>query len=95
MAKIAFSKPRLRWLFGGVGFHNSEASMTPIMSDRFKNQVVLKTFNEISPTFTRIYAGYADWTCEAMDEFVDYYNKTFRKANTTIYAVPGRMPMPM
>lgn len=94
MSKIVFSKPMLRWNFGGVGFHNSEASMTPIMTEEFLNQRVLKSFNEISPTFTRIYAGYADWTREAMDDFVDYYDKTFRKANTTIYAVPGRMPMP-
>jgi hypothetical protein len=27
-----------------------------------------------------------------MDRFADYYDQTFRKANTTLYLVPGRMP---
>ncbi len=95
MSKISIKKPRLRWLFGGVGFHNSEASMTALMSDRFKNEVVLKTFREISPTYSRVFAGFADWTKEAMDAFADYYDETFRKTGTLIYMVPGRMPMMM
>ena len=89
---INITKPTLRWLFGGVGFHNSEATMTPIMSDEFKNQVVLKAFREISPTYSRVFAGYADWTKEAIDAFADYYDETFRNAGTLIYAVPGRLP---
>ena len=94
MSKISIKKPYRRWLFGGIGFHNSEASMTPIMTEKFKNERVLKCFREISPTFTRVYAGFADWTREAMDHFADYYDQTFRKAGTLIYMVPGRMPMP-
>ncbi len=89
---ITITKPRLRWLFGGVGFHNSEATMTPIMSEKFKNEVVLKTFREISPTYSRVFAGYADWTKEAMDAFADYYDETFRDAGTLLYLVPGRLP---
>jgi len=95
MSRIIITKPRLRWLFAGVGFHNSEASMTPIMSEKFKNEVVLKTFHEISPTYTRVFAGFADWSKEAMDAFADYYDETFRKAGTLVYMVPGRMPMIM
>lgn len=92
MSKISIRKRQFRWLFGGVGFHNSEASMTPIMSEKLKNQVILKSFREIAPTFSRVYAGFADWTKEAMDTFADYYDETFRSAGTLLYIVPGRMP---
>lgn len=93
MTKITFRKDPFRWLFGGFGFHNSEATMTSLMTEEFLNQRVLKSFYEISPTFSRLFAGYANWTKEAMDEFADYYFKTFAKADTTLYAVPGRMPL--
>ena len=94
MSKITITKPLRRWLFGGIGFHNSEATMVPIMSEKFLNQRVLKSFREISPTFSRVYGGFADWPQEAMDQFADYYDQTFRNAGTLIYMVPGRMPMP-
>jgi len=91
-AEIRFEKPAMRWLWGGFGFHNSEATMTPLMTDEFRDQRVLKSFREISPTYSRLFAGYADWTKEAMDRFADYYDATFRLAGTTLYVVPGRMP---
>ena len=94
MSKVEITKPNQFWLFGGLGFHNSEATMTPIMSESFKNEKVLKCFREISPTFSRVYGGFADWTKEAMDHFADYYDETFRQSDTLIYMVPGRMPMP-
>ena len=92
MTEIKFTKPMQRWLFGGIGFHNSEATMTSVMNEKFMNEHVLKTFGEISPTFSRVFGGYADWTKDAMDRFADYYDKTFRKSGTIIYLVPGRMP---
>ena len=67
--------------------------MTPMMSEEFRDQRVLKTFREISPTYSRVFAGYWDWTREAMDRFADYYDATFRRAGTTLYLVPGRMPV--
>jgi hypothetical protein len=91
-SEIVFTKPAYRWLWGGFGFHNSEATMTAMMTDEFRDQRVLKTFREISPTYSRIFAGYHDWTKEAMDRFADYYDATFRRAGTTLYLVPGRMP---
>lgn len=94
MPRISITKPYRRWLFGGIGFHNSEATMVPIMSEKFYNERVLKTFREISPTFSRVYGGFADWPQEAMDQFADYYDQTFRNAGTLVYMVPGRMPMP-
>ncbi|MBR5307150.1 MAG: hypothetical protein IKU43_00135 [Clostridia bacterium] len=93
MSNIKIRKDLRRWLFGGLGFHNSEATMTPMMSDKFLNERVLKCFGETSPTFSRVFAGYFDWTREAMDRFADYYDKTFRKSGTLLYLVPGRMPM--
>ena len=92
MKKIVIKNERLKWLFGGVGFHNSEATMTALMSDKLKNEIVLKTFKEISPTYARVFAGYGDWTKEAMDSFADYYDQTFRDAETLLYIVPGRLP---
>lgn len=92
ITSIKLTKPAHRWLFGGIGFHNSEATMSGIMSEEFKNQVVLKCFREISPTYSRVFTGYADWTREDMDRFADYYDETFRGANTTLYLVPGRLP---
>jgi len=92
-SSVVFTKPTMRWLWGGFGFHNSEASMTAIMTDEFLNQRVIKSFREISPTYSRVFAGFADWTKEAMDRFADYYDETFRKAGITLYLVPGRMPI--
>ena len=92
MTVIKITKPMFRWLFGGIGFHNSEATMLRIMPEKFKNQRVLKTFREISPTFSRVFAGYADWTKDAMDAFADYYDLTYRNSGTLIYLAPGRFP---
>ena len=55
--EIKLTKPAHRWLFGGIGFHNSEATMTGIMNEDFKNQVVLKCFREVSPTYSRVFTG--------------------------------------
>ncbi len=52
MSKISIEKPRMRWLFGGIGFHNSESTMSPLMSEEFKNERALKSFREIPPTFS-------------------------------------------
>lgn len=93
MTHIKLTKPMRRWLFGGIGFHNSEATMLPLMSEQFRDERVYKSFREISPTFARVFAGYADWTREAMDRFADYYDATFRRAGTLLYVVPGRMPI--
>ncbi|MBO5955889.1 MAG: hypothetical protein J6Q10_03725, partial [Clostridia bacterium] len=68
--------------------------------DDLKNEIAgkelrekkVKAFREISPTFSRVFAVYADWSKEAMDAFADYYDLTFRKAGTILYAVPGRLP---
>ena len=89
---VTVSKPYFRWLFGGFGFQHSEANFLSLMPDDFRDQRVLKTFAELSPTFARVYAGFADESKEQLDRFADYYDLTFRKAGTTLYAVPCAMP---
>ena len=91
-SEITFTKPALRWLWGGFGFHNSEATMLRVMTDEFRDERVYKTFREVSPTYARVFAGFAEWPKEMMDSFADYYDATFRRAGTTIYMVPGRFP---
>jgi len=87
-AHLDVAKPYFRWLFGGFGFQHSEASLTALMTDDFRDQRVLKSFAEISPTFGRVYIGFANISKAQMDRFADYYDATFRKAGTTLYAVP-------
>ena len=91
-ADVTVEKPYFRWLWGGFGFQQSEANLTALMPDDFLNERVLKTFAELSPTFARVYTGFADQSKEQLDRFADYYDKTFRKAGTTLYAVPCAMP---
>ena len=91
-SEITVEKPYFRWLWGGFGFQNSEANLTALMPDDFLNERVLKTFAELSPTFGRVYTGFAEQSKEQLDRFADYYDKTFRKAGTTLYAVPCGMP---
>ena len=91
-ADMMIEKPYFRWLFNGFGFQNSEANFLALMPDDFRDQRVLKTFAELSPTFARVYTGFADQSKEQLDRFADYYDLTFRKASTTLYAVPCAMP---
>ena len=91
-ADVVVEKPYFRWLFNGFGFQNSEANFLRIMPDDFRDERVLKTFAELSPGFARVYTGFAEQTKEQLDAFADYYDLTFRKAGTTLYAVPCAMP---
>jgi len=90
--EIRVDKPRFRWLFGGFGFQHSEANLETLMSDEVRDQRILKTFAEISPSFGRVYTGFADQSHAQMDRFAAYYHKTFAKAGTALYAVPCALP---
>lgn len=91
-ADVTVTKPYFRWLFNGFGFQNSEANFLRIMPEDFRDERVLKTFAELSPSFARVYTGFAEQSKEQLDAFADYYDLTFRKARTTLYAVPCAMP---
>jgi len=90
-ASVVFAEPRAE-TFGGFGFQNAEANLVPLMTDVFRDERVLKTFAEIAPSMARVYAGFADCPKEQADRFADYYDHTFRRAGTEIYAVGGQMP---
>lgn len=89
---ITVTRPYSRWLFGGLGFQNSEANLVPLMTDEFRDQYVLKTFAEISPTFSRTIGGFADCSKESLDRWADFYDRTFRIADTTLDVYPLVMP---
>ena len=36
MSRITINNPPMRWLFSGFGFHNSEATMSALMSEKFR-----------------------------------------------------------
>lgn len=91
-ADVTIAKPYFRWLFNGFGFQHSEASFLRIMKDEFRDQRVLKTFHELSPTFGRVYTAQVDLPREQLDAFADFYDLTFRKAGTSLYVCPGRLP---
>lgn len=91
-AHVAIERPKMPWLFGGFGFQNAEAQLTPLMTDEFRNERAVKSFRELSPSFSRVYVGRVDESKEALDRFADYYDQTFRPCDTTIYAVGGSMP---
>lgn len=89
---IRVERPQMPWLFGGFGFQNAEARLTPLMTESFRDERAVKSFRELSPSFSRVYVGRADETRESLDRFADYYDLTFRHCDTTIYAVGGSMP---
>lgn len=91
-AEVAIERPEIKWLFGGFGFQNAEAQLTPLMTEAFRDERAVKSFRELSPSFSRVYVGRADESKEALDRFADYYDRTFRPCDTTIYAVGGSMP---
>ena len=90
MARISVTKPKYAPLFGGVGFHNSEAGMYRLLSRRSFEEKIAKCNRELSPGFMRCFAGYSDWTRQAMDDFADYYEQMQKVTDTPIYLTPGR-----
>ena len=90
--RVTIERPSLRWLFGGFGFQNAESRLTALMSDEFRDQRAIKSFRELAPSFSRVYVGMNGESKESLDRFADYYDKTFRQCDTTIYAVGGAMP---
>ena len=91
-AEVTVERKDIQWLFGGFGFQNAEAQLTPLMTETFRDERAVKAFRELSPSFSRVYVGRADETKESLDRFADYYDRTFRFCDTTIYAVGGSMP---
>ena len=89
MTTIKINKHEFAHTFGGAGFHNNDATMYHIIDDEHFNQYICKCYREISPGFMRTFAGFSDWTKEAMDEFADYYEKMQKWTDTPMYLTPG------
>ena len=89
---VAIERPQMPWLFAGFGFQNAEAQLTPLMTETFRDERAVKSFRELAPSFSRVYVGRAGESREALDRFADYYDRTFRHCDTTIYAVGGSLP---
>ena len=89
MSKIKIWKHEYAHTFGGVGFHNNDATMYHVIEKEHFNQYVCKCYREVSPGFMRTFAGFSDWTKEAMDEFADYYEKMQKWTDTPMYLTPG------
>ena len=85
MTDIIVTRGKYPQLFGGLGFHNNDATMYHVMEREHFNQVICKNYREISPGFMRTFGGFAEWTKEAMDEFAEYYEQMQKWTDTPIY----------
>lgn len=90
MNTLAITRPQWPAVFGGLGFHNSEISTYRLMDKRHFDELVCKCYREISPGFMRCFAGYDDWTKEAMDDFADCYEQMEKWTDTPMYLAAGR-----
>lgn len=85
MIEITAIRPDYPILFGGFGFHNSEALFYRLIEKEHFDQKICKCYRELSPGFMRTFAGYPDWTRESMDTFADYYERMQKVTDTPIY----------
>lgn len=85
MTEIRIARPDYPILFGGFGFHNSEALFYRLIEKEHFDQKICKCYRELSPGFMRTFAGYPDWTKESMDTFADYYERMQKWTDTPIY----------
>ncbi|MBR5553273.1 MAG: hypothetical protein IKV98_05425 [Clostridia bacterium] len=85
MADIKITKPNFPTLFGGLGFHNSEALFYGIMEKEHFDQKIAKCYREIQPGIMRTFAGYSDWSKDSMDTFAAYYEKMQKVTDTPMY----------
>ncbi len=93
MKTIRIHKGSYPPLFGGLGFHNNEACLYPLIEKEHFNQVLCKCYREISPGFMRTFAGYDNWTQKAMDAFAEYYEQMQKVTDTPMYltAAQGKL----
>ncbi len=90
MNTLTITRPQWPMLFGGLGFHNSEISTYRLIDQRSFEQLVCKCYRELSPGFMRCFAGYDDWTKDAMDDFADCYEQMQKWTDTPMYLAAGR-----
>ena len=93
MENIKISRGMYPGLFGGVGFHNNDAMLYDLMDPEFFWQKVCKSYREIKPGFCRTFAGFYNWTKEAMDSFAEYYDLMQRRTDTPMYVTVPSIPL--
>ena len=82
---MKITKPDFPTFFGGFGFHNNEALFYRLIEKEHFDQKICKCYRELSPGFSRCFAGYPNWTKESMDTFADYYERMQKVTDTPIY----------
>ena len=82
---VKVTKNSIQARFGGIGFHNADATNYPQMTKRHFNEVIAKTWRELSPGFSRIWGGAPSWTRKEMDSFVEYYHQMHGLTDTSLY----------
>lgn len=85
MTELTVTRPDFPTLFGGLGFHNSEALFYRLCEKEQFDQKIGKCYRELAPGFMRTFGGYANWTKESMDTFADYYERMQKVTDTPIY----------
>lgn len=90
MQTLKVTKARYPQIFGGMGFHNSEALIYPLTEKEHFDQLLCKCYREIAPGFMRTFGGYADWSKESMDAFCAYYERMQKVTDTPIYFAAAR-----
>ena len=90
MKKISVIRPQYPQIFGGLGFHNTEALLYPVTEQEHFRQILCKCYREMAPGFMRTFGGYDDWSKESMDAFYEYYSQMHKVTDTPIYLAGGR-----
>lgn len=90
MKKISVIRPQYPQIFGGLGFHNTEALLYPVTEQEHFRQILCKCYREMAPGFMRTFGGYDDWSKESMDAFYEYYSQMQKVTDTPIYLAGGR-----
>ena len=90
MKKVTVSKDKYPQIFGGMGFHNTEALLYPITEKEHFNQILCKCYREMAPGFMRAFGGYDDWSKQSMDAFCEYYAQMQKVTDTPIYLAASR-----
>ena len=90
MQAVMIRKERYTHMFGGMGFHNNEAMLYPVIEKEHFDQLLGKCFREAAPGFMRTFAGYANWTKESMDAFYEYYSRTQKVTDTPMYLAAAK-----
>ena len=85
MTTVTVTRPEFPPLFGGFGFHNSEALMYRLIAPEQFAQKICKCYRELSPGFMRTFGGLPNWSRENMDSFAEYYAQMQQWTETPIY----------